>query len=61
MESQPQNPEFRNNPEDIHPMAIQLAPNMLDTSSNIDKDNDKVCQACQHRVQISSPKINAPY
>ena len=26
MESQPQNPEFRNNPENFHPCTCQLVP-----------------------------------
>ena len=39
MESHPQNPEFRNNPENVHPCTISVMSNGLDP----DQDQCSVC------------------
>ena len=33
VESQPQNPDFRNNPENFHPCAFLKGPNQLKTAT----------------------------
>ena len=40
MESQPQNPEFRNNPESFHPCILNC---IFDSSESINKSTVHIC------------------
>ena len=41
MESQPQNPEFKNNPENFHPYSRDFCCLLITFANGLDPDNDQ--------------------
>ena len=57
MESRPQNPEFRNNPENFHPCSIR-ASNSLDPDQLVLIWVQTVCKGYQQKLPLAWKELN---